>query len=86
MQNFVFVLLRVHKFSVTDRISNFEKRQLVHLTVELPQDPFPKTNYCGPLNSFQFVQVIAWFGEQLRINFLSKILKFFCNCPSEGNY
>ena len=23
--------------------------------------------------------VIAWFGGQLRINFLSKILKFFCN-------
>ena len=29
-----------------------------------------------------FVLVIAWFGGQLRINFLSKILKFFCNCPS----
>ena len=25
------------------------------------------------------VLVIAWFGGQLRINFLSKILKFFCN-------
>ena len=82
MQNFVFVLLRVHKFSVTDRISHFKTRQLVHLTVELPQDPFAQTNYCGPFNSFQFVLVIAWFGEQLRINFLSKILKFFCNFPS----
>ena len=26
--------------------------------------------------------VIAWFGGQLRINVPSKILKFFCNCPS----
>ena len=30
----------------------------------------------------QLVLVIAWFGGQLWINFLSKILKFFCNCPS----
>ena len=30
----------------------------------------------------RLVLVIAWFGGQLRINFLSKILKFFCNCPS----
>ena len=28
------------------------------------------------------VPVITWFGGQLRINFLSKILKFFCNCPT----
>ena len=26
--------------------------------------------------------VIAWFGRQLWINFLSMILKLFCNCPS----
>ena len=30
----------------------------------------------------RLVLVIAWFGGQLRINFLSKILKFFCNCSS----
>ena len=29
-----------------------------------------------------FVLVIAWFGGQLRINFLNKILKFLCNCLS----
>ena len=28
------------------------------------------------------VLVIAWFGGQLQINFLSKILKFSCNCLS----
>ena len=27
----------------------------------------------------EFVLVIAWFGEQLHINFPRKILKFFCN-------
>ena len=32
--------------------------------------------------AWEFVLVIAWFGGQLQINFLSKILKFFCNCPS----
>ena len=26
--------------------------------------------------------VIVWFGGQLGINFLSKILKFFFNCSS----
>ena len=34
------------------------------------------------LSVFNFVSVIAWFGGQLRINFPSKILKFFCNCRS----
>ena len=30
----------------------------------------------------KFVPVITWFGGQVRINFLSKILKLFCNWPS----
>ena len=39
-------------------------------------------DYICAIASFEFVLVIAWFGGQLRINFLSKILKFFSNCPS----
>ena len=32
--------------------------------------------------ALQFVLLITLFGGQLRINFLSQILKFFCNCLS----
>ena len=39
---------------------------------------------------FEFVPVIMWFGGQLWINFLSKILKFFIIAQAftvgEGNY
>ena len=35
-----------------------------------------------PREGKRLVVVIAWLGGQLRINFLSKILKFFCNSPN----